>query len=207
MRPINRTGPWATRQDPTPDGYTRARPGADLDTLRDTRPHWIIRFIVGVYLAYHGFSVVGSLARERDWGADMRTKTRTYERALGIHQNWSMFAPNAPRSSVWMEVEAETDQDETLVLQPPLGQVLPGPVEWHYRRLGKLERLGVKKSHSDIRRALTRTWCRRMHEDERPITAVRILQYWQPTPTMSQRRRGRKPDVKHKVRQELKCRL
>ncbi|MEC7946808.1 MAG: hypothetical protein VX265_04525 [Myxococcota bacterium] len=151
--------------------------------------------------------MIGSLARERDWGADMRMRTRTYERALGIHQNWSMFAPNAPRSSVWMAAEAETARNETVVLRPPLGRLLPGPVEWHYRRLGKLERLGVKKSHSDIRRALTRTWCRRMHDDGTPITAVRILQYWQPTPTMSQRRRGRKPDVKHKVRQELKCRL
>ena len=163
--------------------------------------------MIGLYLMVHGWMVVGSLASDRDWGQWMRAKTRTYERALGIHQNWSMFAPNSPRSSVWMVVEGVAVWDEVIQIQPPLGGPLPGPVEWHYRRLGKLERLGVKKSHSDIRRVLARTWCQRMDADKQTLKKVRIHQYWQPTPTMAQRARGKMPAVKNKLRQEITCRL
>lgn len=158
-------------------------------------------------MAWHGWAVVGSLGRERDWGKDIRTHTRTYEKALGIHQNWSMFAPNAPRSSIWMDVEGDAVWDEVLTIQPPLGQVLPGPIEWHYRRLGKLERLGLKKSHSDIRRALARTWCARMDARKETVTAVRFYQNWVTTPSPSKRRKGIEPEIKRKLRQEVRCRL
>jgi hypothetical protein len=182
-------------------------PERPLESPPDHRPHWLYRLVVGLFLCMHGWMVVGSLANERDWGKQMRAKTRTYERALGIHQNWSMFAPNAPRSSVWMKVEADAVWDEVVEIEPPVGGPLPGPFEWHYRRLGKLERLGVKKSHSDIRRVLAKTWCKRLDEQKMPVKTIRIHQYWQPTPTMAQRRRGKMPKVKNKLRQEIKCRL
>ena len=93
-------------------------------------------------------------------------------------------------------------EPETLRLE----RLLPGPIEWHYRRLGKLERLALKKSHSDIRRALTKTWCKRLDAERQTIKAVRFHQHWVRTPSPSQARKGKTPEHQQKLRQELKCR-
>lgn len=172
----------------------------------DSRPHWIVRIVVGLFLCVHGWAVIGSLARDRPWGQWMRAKTRPYESALDLNQNWSMFAPDAPRHSRWMKVEGVLADGTTIDIQPPIGQPLPGPVEWHYRRVAKLERLGLGKKHSDIRRVLTKTWCKEHRDAGVPLKKVRIHQYWQPLPSMKKRRKGTMPDVKSKLRQELRCR-
>ena len=102
--------------------------------------------------ALEGAPGVASL---RDW------LTLPYERLIGVHQNWTMFVPDAPRSTTWMEATGFRGGIASPV-EMPEGAPEPG-FKFLYSRAGKFERTAADEK--PLRASLVRYLCRRAAEE------------------------------------------
>ena len=91
-------------------------------------------------------------------------------RGLGISQSWSMFAPNPPRSTFWLEVEGRRGARWHPLPQPGSAPLQDGP-RWRYSRASKLTRGLVAEAATRDRRHLAQWWCRQ----DPTLAAVRFL--------------------------------
>jgi len=94
-------------------GRTRTESGAVAETTRARAPMpWAYgafgRFVVGFAIAWHLVAVVTWLLPEKDSLSSFRGPARavftTYLTRTTTDQGWGMFAPNPPRSNVFMKV-------------------------------------------------------------------------------------------------------
>jgi hypothetical protein len=59
---------------------------------------------MSLFLLFHLTAMTLSLGRDVESSDDLRaTLTRTYEKTIGVHQNWTMFVPNPGMSTIWLE--------------------------------------------------------------------------------------------------------
>ncbi len=97
-------------------------------------------------------------------------------RLFGISQSWSMFAPNPPRATYWLQVEGREDAHWEALPQPGTTPLEAG-FRFRYDRANKLARGLVLPSSARDRKHLAQWWC-----DRRPeLAAVRFLHMKLPT--------------------------
>lgn len=124
------------------------------------------RALLLALVLFHGLTALGSTLNGTAVGDAVRTLTRPYERAVGVYQDWPMFAPNAPTGTFWLEVVARGDAFEEVDRWPLYGgEVVRSEVLWGYDRLHKLERTLGKKNRQPGRDALLQRECRRVRAD------------------------------------------
>lgn len=118
------------------------------------------------FAVFHGLTAIGSTLSGSAVGDAIRTVTRPYERAVGVYQDWPMFAPNAPTGTFWLEVVARDDAFEEVDRWPLYsGEVVRSEVLWGYDRLHKLERTLGKSNRKPGREALLERECQRVRAD------------------------------------------
>ena len=91
-------------------------------------------------------------------------------RGLGISQSWSMFAPNPPTATYWLEVEGRHGVRWSLLEQPG-STPLSVDVRWRYARASKFGRGLVATTAKRERTWLGRWWC----AQDPDLAAVRFL--------------------------------
>ncbi len=154
------------------------------------RPPRAVRLVLAALIGFHGLAVVGSLARGTPPGDAIRQVTRPYEKLMGVYQNWTMFAPNAPRSTRWMRLEGQGEDGTWRALEPPAGPPPDVVLATRYRRLGKVERNLLDKRRRFARRSLIEWHCAREAGTGRPLRRVRVSEVTVRTPTPAERRQG-----------------
>lgn len=154
------------------------------DPPPDLRGPALTRGLVSLFLVFHLCAVAGSLAKETRPGEIIRTITAPYEQLLGVYQSWNMFAPNAPKRERWMNVLGKTHAGTTQALPPLMGPRPDTPVEWRYRRAGKLERTLLIKRRKRGRMDYAKWHCR-----ESGMARVRLYEVRVQTPSPKDRGR------------------
>ena len=165
----------------------------------------IHRTLLMVAVLWHLFAGVAHFIRDTDLGRDMRKYTRDYERTIGLSQNWNMFAPNPPRSSIWLETEALTPDGEWIAV-PPVTTNDDGPVRLRYWRGGKEERYLFMDEKKGLRRRKTEKICARFEAAGTPVAAVRYRRAWLRTPPPADARAGKPAKRSSKDLEQYKCR-
>ena len=113
-----------------------------------------------VFLLWHGLVVVASVTKDTALGQTIRVVTKPYEQFLGVHQTWTMFAPNAPRESTWVEAIGVTTSGEKVSIGTFTGRPDAADLNLIYNRMGKFERNISKKKKGSLRRGYARGLCR-----------------------------------------------
>jgi hypothetical protein len=112
--------------------------------------------------------------------------TRTYEKTIGVHQNWTMFVPNPGKSTIWLEATgfrgAEKEAVATLFGEPdPRGTI------WLYERANKYERNLAGKERKAMRAGMVRWLCAKAKAAGTPYTEIEFTKASKPTPQPSER--------------------
>ena len=139
----------------------------------------VTRGLLLCWLAFHLLTMTVSLSKGSAFHRWMHPYTDWYQWRVGIHQNWSMFAPNPRLSTVWLEFEGV---DESGGVEPiPMVSGTPDPHGWilRYARAGKLERNAVARKH--IRASYVRFFCGKSRSDGHPYRRIQIYKLSQPT--------------------------
>lgn len=92
--------------------------------------------------------------------AALRQTTDFYEKALGVHQNWPMFAPNPRLSTTWLHLIGEYRDGTERVIPFAIGRPDDRSPVWVYDRGGKFERNATAKKRTYLRRGVMRDLCR-----------------------------------------------
>ncbi len=152
----------------------------------------MVRAAAVLFLVWHVLTVGGSIARDTPPGAFVRKHlTGTIERTLGIYQTWSMFVPNAPRSSTWLVATGRTADGEEHPVAVLGGDLPPDRIEWFYRRGGKFERNATSKSKGSMRKTWAWWACEREEAAGRPYKSIMLQRAERRTPPPSEA--GQKP--------------
>ena len=142
---------------------------------------------MSLFLLFHLSAMALSAGREVDVVGDVRAKlTRTYEKTIGVHQNWTMFVPNPGTSTIWLEATgfrgAEKEPVATLFGEPdPHGTI------WLYERANKYERNLAGKERKAMRAGLVRWLCANAKEAGAPYTEIEFHRASKPSPTPARR--------------------
>ena len=118
-----------------------------------------------IFLLWHGLVVLGSVMSKTPLGETIRLVTKPYEKFLGVHQTWTMFAPNAPRESTWVEAIGVTTSGEKIPVGTFTGEPVLDELRLVYNRMGKFERNISKKKKGSLRRGYARGLCRLARAD------------------------------------------
>jgi hypothetical protein len=143
-----------------------------------------------VLLVFHLLAMLGSVLIGSPVGDAIRQVTRPYEHLLGVYQGWNMFAPNAPRSTQWMEVTAQVNgafAPEDVASMS--GR--PSPlVKWTYSRRSKFERQLLDGGKRSLRAGLARWLCRSTEAELGQVSHVELWRVSMATPTPVERAPG-----------------
>lgn len=115
--------------------------------------------VLSLLVVFHVVASVGSVVVDTPVGRAIRTVTRPWEKALGVHQTWPMFG-SPPRATVtlrFVAVTADGAEREVAVLP---GEPDPDSVVWFYDRGAKLERNAAEDKRDSLRESLVRYVCR-----------------------------------------------
>lgn len=141
------------------------------------------RWLLLVWLAAHLLTMSVSMAKDTAYGKALRPWTDPYQWRVGVHQNWTMYAPNPRMATTWLEYTGIHDDATEVPLAQLVGQPDPTGVITHYEREGKLERNGVSRKH--IRASFVRWYCRVSLEQGKPLRQIRVVKATQHTPPPS----------------------
>lgn len=139
--------------------------------MSDPAPITPARWLLLAWLALHLFTMTVSMAKDTSFGKLFRPYTDPYQWRVGVHQNWTMYAPNPRMSTSWVEYTGVRDDKSELALALPIGRPDPNGIQWWYEREGKLERNAVSRKH--IRASFVRWYCRTQQEKGDPIRQIR----------------------------------
>ena len=114
--------------------------------------------------------------------ADLRHTTDWYEKRLGVHQNWPMFAPNPRMSTTWLHLIGEYADGSERVIPYGVGKPDARAPKWIYERSGKYERNATAKKRRILRRGITRDLCRDAHANHEGLKFVRFESHSVRTP-------------------------
>jgi hypothetical protein len=162
------------------------------------------RVLVSALVLIHLTASVANFFRDTDVGRDLRKHTRKYETALGLSQNWNMFAPNPPRSSIWLETKGLTENGDWIDV-PRTTENASGPVRMRYWRGGKEERYLFMDEKKGLRRRKTKRLCAHMEAAGTPIVAVKYRRAWLRTPKPEDARAGQAPKLSGKDLEQYSC--
>lgn len=143
------------------------------------------RWLWSVFLVWHLLAMAGSMFRETPIGTAIRDITKPYEKVLGVHQTWTMFVPNAPRSTQWAEAIGVLPSGEHVLM----GSLADNTTSftWQYDRFGKFERNVLPEKKGALRTGYTRALCRMAAEEGVDLRGVVLVKNTQPTPPPSER--------------------
>ena len=146
------------------------------------------RSLATLMMLYHMAAVASPQMPEKDSWSTFRGPTndtfRTYLATTQTSQGWGMFAPNPPRSNVFMKVLVTDAAGETWDLRTDVNSPRNKQIPWiWYDRAGKITRrvIGEGKWY---RSWLARYHCRRWaldHDGEMPRT-VELVRVWYEIP-------------------------
>jgi len=177
--------------------------------LSATPPRYAIgplrRVILSLAVMWHLLASTAHYFRSTDLGRDLRKYTRKYESALGLSQNWNMFAPNPPRSSIWLETKALLKSGEWIDV-PRVTENADGPVRLRYWRGGKEERYLFTDEKKGLRRRKTARICDRYEAEGVPVVAVKYRRAWLRTPKPEDARDGAAAKLSGKDLEQYPCR-
>jgi hypothetical protein len=165
----------------------------------------LARVVLSLAVSWHLMASAAHYARNTSIGRDLRQHTRPYERTLGLSQNWNMFAPNPPRSVIWLETKA-LDAQGNWEDVPRVTNNDDGPVRLSYWRGGKEERYLFMDEKKGLRRRKAKKICERFDAAGTPMAAVKFRRSWMRTPSPEDARRGEKPKPNGKDLEQYQCR-
>ena len=158
------------------------------------------RLLVGVALVWHLAAVMTWLLPAKDCVSSFRGPARqgfaVWLRSTTTDQGWGMFAPNPPRSNVFMKVLVTDADGEVWDLRTDVYAAEQKPIPWIWNtRLRKMNRriVGGESGPSNwYRKWYARYECRhwaREHRGDAPIK-VELVKLWYkiPTPEQTQQR-------------------
>jgi hypothetical protein len=140
------------------------------------------RTVMSLFLLFHLSAMMLSVGRDVHVAGDLRaTLTRTYEKTIGVHQNWTMFVPNPGTSTIWLEATgfrgAEKEPVATLFGEPdPHGTI------WLYERANKYERNLAGKERKAMRAGMVRWLCANAKEAGTPYQEIEFSRASKRTP-------------------------
>ncbi len=148
-----------------------------MPALYPTAP-WA-RVALSVLVVVHVLAGAANVARDTAPGAAVREWTKPWEKVLGVHQTWPMFAV-APTSTNLLRPRGVPRHGGELVDLPGL---LPGEppmdgVIWVYSRGGKVERNAVAGKRDYLRQSFARYLCAEHPE----LKAIRFDRWTRRTP-------------------------
>ena len=143
------------------------------------------RILLCVWLAFHLLTMVVSITKDTPFGKAVRPYTDPYQWRVGVHQNWTMYAPNPRTSTDWVEYTGIYAGDTEVPLPLDVGRPDPTAVIWSYVRAGKLERNSVSRKH--IRASYVRWFCRTSKEAGKPLRKITATEVRVVTPPPEQR--------------------
>lgn len=130
------------------------------------------RWLLLAWLALHLFTMTVSMAKDTAFGKMFRPYTDPYQWRVGVHQNWTMYAPNPRLSTTWLEYTGIHDDKSEVPLELFIGRPDPLGIQTHYEREGKLERNAVSRKH--IRASFVRWYCRTSKEAGKGLRQIRV---------------------------------
>lgn len=120
------------------------------------------RVAMGLFMAWTALVALGSMGKPLQPVQDLRVVlTRPYERLLGTHQTWTMFASNPPRSTSWLRAYGRSEGGRSTRIDVLVGPVEPDHVEWIYNRAGKMERNVLDEDREALQQSWASWACRR----------------------------------------------
>lgn len=137
-------------------------------------------------------------------GEALRPHLLWWEKPLGVGQNWDMFAPNPPRSVIYLETEALTPEGDWVPV-PRITDNQDGPIRTRYWRGGKEERYLFTDGKKGLRRRKTKRICARYAEAGTPIEEVRYRRAWLRIPRPHHARDGRPYEPNGKDLEDYPC--
>ena len=164
----------------------------------------LARTVLSAFVLLHLVASAAHYGRDTAVGRTLRQHTRDYETAVGLSQNWNMFAPNPPRSEIWLETEVLTTTGEW-VASPRVTSSPTGPIRFQYWRGGKEERYLFEDDKIGLRRRKTARICAAAAARGEPVSGVRYTRVWQRTPKPADARRGIEGEFKRKFLDQHWC--
>ena len=129
------------------------------------------RILLCIWLAFHLLTMVASMTKELPIGKAIRPLTDPYQWRVGVHQNWTMYAPNPRVSTVWVEFIGVYGDASTTPLPMFVGRPDTDAIIWRYMRAGKFERNAVSRKH--LRASMVRWYCRTAKEEGKDLRKIR----------------------------------
>jgi hypothetical protein len=143
----------------------------------------LLRGLLSVFLAYHGVAMLLSIAQEYPPVGELRAAlTRSYERTIGVHQNWTMFTPNPSKSTQWLEAVGTLPDGTQVPIELLFGEPDPHGTIWLYERTNKFERNLCDKTRSSLRAGYVRWLCAEAKESGTPFTHIAFVRALRKTP-------------------------
>lgn len=163
------------------------------------------RFVASSLLIWHLTAVATWLSPAKDslstWRPEARDVFETWLRVTTTDQGWGMFAPNPPRSNVFLRVLVTTDDGEVHDLNTDVYASERRPLPFIINdRMRKMNRriIGGESGNSEwYRKWYARFICREwgIHHDGIEPMKVELVKYWYaiPSPTETARKGPYKP--------------
>lgn len=121
---------------------------------RSPHPSILARVVLGVWLLVAAVLAADDLPALQPVAQFLAPARR----GLGISQSWSMFAPNPPRATYWLEVEGRRGARWHTLDQPGSTPLEQGR-RWRYSRASKYTRGLVAQRAKRDRGHLAQWWC------------------------------------------------
>lgn len=145
------------------------------------------RAAMSLFLIFHLTAMGLSIARDVRPLGELRSKlTRTYERTIGVHQNWTMFVPNPGLSTIWLEATGFRGEERES-LPTLFGEPDPHGTIWFYERANKYERNLANKDRKEMRAGLVRWLCQSAKDAGHPYTEIQFDRASKATPAPNAR--------------------
>jgi hypothetical protein len=180
----------------------RTSTAAPTAGARTSQPQWAYgplgRLLVGGLIAWQIAAVATWLLPDKDCLSSFHAKSRNafafWLTRTTTDQGWGMFAPNPPRSNVFLKVLVTDAQGEVWDLKTDVYAAEQKPIPWIWNtRLRKMNRRiigGESGPNSWYRKWYARYECRqwaREHDGEAP-EKVELVKLWYSIPTPEQTR-------------------
>ena len=164
----------------------------------------LVRIVMSLLVLVHLGASATNYFRDTEPAKKVRKHTRKYEQLIGLSQNWDMFAPNPPRSVIYLETEALTPEGDWVPV-PRITDNQDGPIRTRYWRGGKEERYLFTDEKKGLRRRKTKRICARYAEAGTPIEEVRYRRAWLRIPRPHHAREGRPYEPNGKDLEDYPC--
>lgn len=140
-----------------------------------------------LFIVWHLLMMGVSMGRDTAVGEALRVVTKPYEQLFGLHQTWTMFAPDPPRGTTWLEAEGIHPDGQRVRL--PVAAEPPdpsGPI-LGYDRGGKFSRNVGGTHRGKLRTGYVRGLCRAAASEGVTLRGVRLIRHIRQTPVPSGR--------------------